>query len=298
MQSPASPPDPQWTILKILQWTTIFFTSHHIDSPRLTAEILLAHVLKIQRIDLYLRFDQPLTPVELGAFKILIKRRIGREPVAYITGLREFWGLDFAVTKDVLIPRPETEFLVEEALKWLPVEASPGGMRVLDVGTGSGAVIVALAVHRPAHAYFASDISQKAIRVALKNAGRQHAADRIRFFVSDLLEALNPNETGFDLMVSNPPYVAAGAIAGLAPEVARFEPRAALDGGPAGLDIIRKIIVQAPVYLKKRGTLMLEIGFDQKSDVEQIVAETALYRDLIFVQDYGGHHRVAVLHCR
>jgi len=297
MQSPASPPDPQWTILKTLQWTTSFFTSHHIDSPRLTAEILLAHVLKIQRIDLYLRFDQPLTFEELGAFKALIKRRVGREPVAYITGSREFWGLDFAVTRDVLIPRPETEFLVEESLKWLPVDSSAGRFQVLDVGTGSGAVIIALAVHRPGHGYFASDISKNAIGVAVRNAVRHHVGDRVHFFVGNLLDAVNPHGPGFDLIVSNPPYVAADVIAGLAPEVSRFEPMAALDGGVAGLDIIRAIICQAPRYLKKQGTLMLEIGFDQKEGVEQIVAETGVYADLRFVRDYGGHHRVAVVRC-
>lgn len=298
MQSPASPPDPQWTILKTLQWTTSFFKSHHIDSPRLTAEILLAHVLEIRRIDLYLRFDQPLTPAELGGYKTLIKRRASREPVAYITGYREFWGLDFAVTGDVLIPRPETEFLVEEAMKQLPEESSSGGLRVLDIGTGSGAVVVALAYHRPAHRYFASDISQKAMAVAVKNALRHKASDRIGFFVGDLMDALNFRGPGFDLIVSNPPYVAADAIKGLAPEVARFEPLAALDGGPGGLEIVRTIILQAPAVLKKNGTLMLEIGFDQKEGVDKIVSDAGEYEDLRFVQDYGGHHRVAVLRRR
>jgi len=295
MQSPASPPDPQWTILKTLQWTTSFFKSHHIDTPRLTAEILLAHVLDIRRIDLYLRFDQPLTSDELGAYKILIKRRARREPVAYITGVREFWGMDFLVTADVLIPRPETEFLVEEALKCLPADSAAGGLRVLDVGTGSGTVIVALAFHRPRHRYFASDISPKAIGVAVKNAARHQTGDRIRFFVGNLLEAFSSHESGFDLMVSNPPYVAADAIEGLAPEVSRFEPLAALDGGVAGLDIVRTLICQAPAYLKKGGALMLEIGYDQKDGVEQIVADSDDYVDLRFVRDYGGHYRVAVL---
>lgn len=288
-----NPIDPQWTILKILQWTTAYFKSHSVDSPRLTAEILLAHVLEIARIDLYLRFDQPLTRTELAAFKAFIQRRRNREPVAYITGTREFWGIDFTVTPDVLIPRPETEFMVEESLKLIPPDISSGRFRLIDVGTGSGAVAVALAVNRPGHTYFASDISQKAITIASQNATQNSVSKDIFFFVGELFDALSPDELKFDLIVSNPPYIPTYQIAGLAPEVGTYEPLSALDGGTEGVDVIGKIVKDAPLYLKKNGMLMMEIGFDQKARMEQIVADDGRYSDLKFIRDYSGHDRVA-----
>jgi release factor glutamine methyltransferase len=291
--TPATPMDPQWTILKILQWTTAYFKTHLVDSPRLTSEILLAHVLEINRIDLYLRFDQPLTRHELAVFKGLIKRRLNREPVAYITGTREFWGIDFTVTPDVLIPRPETEFLVEEALKLIPLDTSSGRYRLIDVGTGSGAVAVALASNRPGHFYIASDISKKAIIVASQNANQNNVSKDIIFLVGELFEALNPDVIKFDLIVSNPPYIPTPQIAGLAPEVGKHEPQSALDGGSEGIDVISKIVEDAPLYLKKNGILMLEIGYDQKERMEQIVADDGRYTELNFIRDYSGHNRVA-----
>lgn len=295
---PANPINPQWTILKILQWTTSYFKTHLVDSPRLTSEILLAHVLEINRIDLYLRFDQPLTRNELAIFKGLIKRRLNREPVAYITSTREFWGIDFTVTPDVLIPRPETEFLVEEALKLIPLDTSSGRYRLIDVGTGSGAVAVALAANRPGHFYIASDISKKAIIVASQNANQNSVSKDIVFLVGELFEALNPDALKFDLIVSNPPYIPTPQIAGLAPEVWKHEPRSALDGGTEGIDVIAKIVEDAPLYLEKNGMLMLEIGYDQKERMEQLVADDGRYTDLNFICDYSGHYRVAQMHLK
>ena len=299
MQSPSSPPDlsqpaPQWTILKILKWTTSYFKSHHIDSPRLTGEILLAHVLGINRIDLYLRFDQPLSPLELGEFKTLIRRRVNREPVAYIIGSREFWGINFDVTPDVLIPRPETEFLVEEALKKIPTNPSSLN-HIFDIGTGSGAIIVSLAVNRPGHYFFASDISEKAVTIAVENARKNGLNDKIDFFVGELFSALHENSEKFDMILSNPPYIAGSQIAGLDPEVSKFEPLPALDGGADGLDIIRKIIQSAPGFLKQNGILMLEIGYDQQKRVDQIIKECGDYSGIEFIQDYAGHDRVVVM---
>lgn len=310
MQSPPNPSDnpsknhpensmdPQWTILKILQWTTSYFKSHPVDSPRLTAEILLAHALGIHRIDLYLKFDQPLNRQELAVFKGFIKRRVSREPVAYITGSREFWGINFNVGPEVLIPRPETEFLVEESLKLIPGDTFSGRFKVIDVGTGSGAVIVSLAANRPGHSYFASDISKKALTVASQNASLNGVNEEIGFFVGELFSAVNPDSQKFDLIVSNPPYIPLYQIAGLAPEVGKFEPMLALDGGAEGLDVIAKIVEDAPLYLEKNGILMLEIGFDQKKRVEQIVTDDGRYAELIFIRDYSGHDRVARLHLK
>ena len=294
---PKGPIDPQWTILKILQWTTSFFKSHAIDSPRLTAEILLAHVLGIARIDLYLRFDQPLTRLELSGFREVVKRRVRREPVAYITGNREFWGIDFNVSRDVLIPRPETEFLVEESLKLIPAHVSSEHFKIIDVGTGSGAVVVALAVNRPGHLYFASDISPASISIASINACRNHVEKDIRFLVAELFSPLDPGDRKFDIVVSNPPYIPSDQIAGLAPEVCQYEPLRALDGGRDGLDIIKRIVKDAPAYLKKNGFLMIEIGFDQKNQMKQIVLADGRYADLRFVRDYAGHDRIAVMRC-
>lgn len=297
-KTPKDTPHPQWTILKILRWTTSFFNSHAIDSPRLTAEVLLAHILKIRRLDLYLRFDQPLNGQELSLFREVVKRRAAREPVAYITGNREFWGIDFTVTPDVLIPRPETEFLVEESLKLIPVDVALRQFRVLDVGTGSGAVIIALAVNRPGHLYFASDISQKSISIASANASQNRVKADIRFLVGELFSPVNangerPDNQKFDLIISNPPYIPSADIAGLAPEVGRYEPLRALDGGAGGLDIMEKIIHDAPNVLKKHGFLMIEIGYDQKEQMTQLVSDDGRFTAPVFIRDYGGHDRVA-----
>ena len=299
MQSPPSPPDssppnPQWTILKILKWTTSYFKSHHIDSPRLTAEIFLAHVLDVKRIDLYLRFDQPLSVHELGEFKKLIRRRVGREPVAYITGHREFFGINFDVTPEVLIPRPETEFLVEEALKKIP-DNSISLKQIFDIGTGSGAIIVSLAANRPGHYYFASDKSETAVTIASKNATKNGLKDKISFFAGDLFSSLHENSGQFDMILSNPPYIEQAQIAALEPEVSQFEPVSALDGGVDGLAIIRLIIQSASGFLKQNGVLMLEIGYDQRENVERIVRESGNYFGIEFIKDYAGYDRVVVM---
>lgn len=295
MQSPSNPIDPQWTILKILQWTTDYFKSRHIDSPRLTAEILLAHALGLNRIDLYTRFDQPLNHEERSVFKGFIKRRTAREPVAYITGCREFFAVDFEVSPDVLIPRPDTEFLVEAALTRIPCQCSTP-LRILEIGVGSGAVIVSLAKNRPGHEYLASDISFKALARAACNARKNGVLENIRFFAGDLFGPLNPEAASLDLIASNPPYIASNQLPGLEPEVRQFEPVLALDGGPDGLVIIRRLIDWAPLCLKSGGALMLEIGFDQKERVARMVLDDRRYDGPEFVKDYGGHDRVAIMY--
>jgi len=288
--------NPEWTIIKLLKWTTSYFKSHDIDSPRADAEILLAHTLNLRRIDLYLRYDQPLGSNELIQFKVLIKRRVKREPVAYIVGVKEFWSLGFAVTPDVLIPRPETECLVEAALSLL----SEGGKhdpefepkRILELGTGSGAIVLALAAQRWKHLFFASDRSLSALSLAMENSGR-HGLDRdIRFFCGDWLVPLNNNKSRFDLIISNPPYIQTQAVRQLQPEIYEYEPLAALDGGRDGLDCLRRIIKDAHLFLNVRGSLLLEIGHDQKAEVNKIIDRSGHYENAVFKKDYSGYDRV------
>ncbi len=292
MQNQPTSQDPEWTIIKLIGWTTSYFKSHDIESPRITAEILLAHVLNFDRIDLYLRYDQPLNDKELGLFKMLIKRRINREPVAYIVGTKEFWSMDLAVTPEVLIPRPETECLVEAALDFLPDNSVMKPKRVLELGTGSGAVILALASTRPNHLFFASDRSLNAVKLARKNA-RHHGLDtRVNFFCADWFSPLHASTLPFDVIISNPPYIPTKVIAQLQPEISRYEPTAAIDGQEDGLDCLRLIISNAHRYLKKKGRLLLEMGHDQRTPIQKIIESCAVYEDIIFTKDYGGYDRI------
>ncbi|MCF8035366.1 MAG: peptide chain release factor N(5)-glutamine methyltransferase [Desulfobacteraceae bacterium] len=283
-----------WTVLDALQWTAGYFDTHHIDSPRLTAEILLAAVLGLQRIDLYIRHDQPLSGPELAGYREMIRRRVRREPVAYILREKEFWGREFLVTPDVLIPRPETEHLVEAALARLPDETDPA-RRVIDLGTGSGAVAVSLAADRPGHIYFAVDRSHAALRVARKNAWQNGVSGRIHFFAGSWMEAIRQDGPGFDLIVSNPPYVPSGQIGELQPEIHDHEPRMALDGQGRGMAAIETIIRGAPQHLAPGGVLLLEIGYDQKAAILEFSDQVGVYGDPGFIRDYAGHDRVAIL---
>lgn len=284
--------DVNWTIIKLIRWAASYLRSHGIDSPRATGEILLAHALKLNRIDLYLNYDQPLTDDELQKFKALIKRRTCREPVAYILGAKEFWSLDLKVDRNVLIPRPETECLVEKALALLSESTVPPPQRILDLGTGSGAIVMALASQQPQHVYFASDRSWPAVVVARDNARRYEYAARIHFFVGDWLSSLNQARTGFDMIVSNPPYIPSNVIDGLQPEIWRFEPRIALDGAGDGLACFRTIIGAAHNHLKIRGALIMEIGCDQREDVSRIAADGDRFEAIDCAKDYSGHDRV------
>ena len=282
----------EWTIIKLVQWATAYFDTREIDSPRATAEILLSHVLNIRRIDLYLRYDQPLIPDELQRFKTLIKRRLNREPVAYILGRKEFWSLNLHVTRDVLIPRPETECLVEKSLEMLAVDANLKSKLILELGTGCGAVIIALASENPRHAYRATDISINAIRVARQNALQNDLNRKIQFFTADWFAPLGSKTGVFDLIVSNPPYIKSGDLAQLQPEIYTYEPLRALDGGADGLHCLRHIIESAYLFLKPGGALLLEFGHDQKASLKQILDECAEYERVRFFQDYSGYDRI------
>jgi release factor glutamine methyltransferase len=292
MQNHLQPNKSSWTILELIQWTTSYFKTHDIDSPRTTAELFLADVLNMKRIDLYLKYDRPLNLSELEAFKALIKRRVSREPVAYIRGYKEFWSMDLKVTPDVLIPRPETECLVEAALPRLLDTDGGKAKKVLDLGTGSGAIVLALASQCPDHIFFATDLSSKALKVASENALRHGLKKRIHFFSGDWFFPFRKNSALFDVIVSNPPYIRSEDMKELQPEVCEYEPRMALESEKDGLGAIRRIVQHAHVHLKPEGYLLMEIDHDQKNDVQHIIDQTDQYQDVYFSKDYGGYYRV------
>jgi release factor glutamine methyltransferase len=293
MTQTADHPSGPWDVLSIVNWTAGHFHSVGIDSPRTTAELLVADALGMQRIELYLYHDKPLQSRERDRIRSRIRRRLTREPTAYIIGSRGFWTLDITVSPDVLIPRPETELLVEAALERLPPHF--GRRRILELGTGSGAIVASLAAERPEHRYLATDLSLPALRVARLNVINAGAGRRVSFLCGDWFAPLSPVGGGFDLVVSNPPYVVSEVLKGLQPEVSRFEPRLALDGGADGLACLRPILLHAHRYLAMGGWLLLEIGFDQRVAVEQIADRVGAYDAAHVTQDYGGLDRVVCL---
>ena len=296
MQNQPTSTDPEWTIIKLLKWTTSYFESRDIDSPRIEAEILLAHVLKLKRIDLYLQYDRPLSSNELSRFKDIIKRRINREPVAYIVGSKEFWSMDFLVTKDVLIPRPETEFLVGTAANLLSQGSASSSIltpkRILELGTGSGAVILALASTRPGHFFFASDRKTSALKLAKQNAKHHDLNGKISFICASWFGPFKDKRPLFDMIVSNPPYIPSRVIGRLQPEIVKYEPISAIDGGEDGLSSLRHIINNAHFYLQQKGYLLLELGHDQRNDVQKIVDQCAKYENVLYTKDYSEYDRV------
>jgi release factor glutamine methyltransferase len=240
-----------WTTLKLLEWTQGYFAQKGVDAPRLTAELLLAHALGCDRVRLYLDFDKPLGDPELATYRELVRRRAEREPTAYLLGAREFYGRRFAVDPHVLVPRPETELVLEAALAALPAAG-----RALDLCTGSGVLGITLALERPGAQVMATDLSAEALEVARRNAAAL-GAPGVTFVTGDLYQPVAPEER-FDLIVSNPPYVPRGELDTLSPEVQR-EPRLALDGGADGLAISRRIVAGAPARLRPGGVLVLEM---------------------------------------
>jgi release factor glutamine methyltransferase len=280
-----------WTVQRVLQWAGGYLKDRGIDSPRSAAEMMLAHALGTDRLHLYLYPDKPLEKTELAVFKDCVRRRIRREPVAYIVGRKGFWSLDLGVTPAVLIPRPETECLVEAALAVLNARTAPAEARILDLGTGSGAIVLALASEAGHHRFFASDISPQAVAVARRNAAAAGISERVHFFVGDWLLAVRPDPV-FDLIVANPPYVTRSVLAGLQPEIVDYEPRLALDGDEDGLRSYRTILGSAHFHLRPGGILMLEIGHDQREAVQRLAEQAGTYDGCGCRRDYGGHDRV------
>jgi len=286
----APPPEKIWTVLDILKETQGYFAKCGVSSPRLDAELLLAHCLNRDRVRLYLDFECVLTADELARFRELVRRRGKREPVAYITGFKEFWSLKIAVSSGVLIPRPETEVLVEVAVQ-LMQSTREHASRILDIGTGSGAIALALAKELPEAAIYACDISAEALETARLNALSCGLADRINYISGDSLHCL-PAATVFDAIVSNPPYIPTADIDALEPEIKNFEPRLALDGGADGLDFYRALIPQLHAYLQPQGFVALEIGDTQGEVVSGLFQSAGMFTDVVIRNDYARKPRL------
>lgn len=280
-----------WTIGSIIKWTEQYFQDKGVDSPRLDAEVLLSHVLQKERIYLYIHFDEPLEAAELAAFREMVKKRVQRIPVAYIVGAREFMGLRFAVSPAVLIPRPDTEILVEAVIERLKDKSQ---IKFVDIGTGSGAIVLSLLHYLPLACAVAVDISQDALAVATENAETLLVKDRVDFYQGDIYEPLAAEE--FDAIVSNPPYIPNADIAELEPEVKEFEPYGALAGGLDGLDFYRRLIADGSDRLKDGGFMAFEVGINQAQAVAALAESMPIFEKTEILKDYAGIERVVILH--
>lgn len=279
-----------WTIGSILKWTEQYFSSKGVESPRLDAEVLLSHILQKERIYLYVHFDEPLEAPELGRFREMIKQRIQRIPVAYIIGEREFMGLPFRVSPAVLIPRPDTEILVEAAIERLK---KTGGRCFTDIGTGSGAIALSVLHYLPESSACAVDLSAEALAVASENAQQLGLSERLEFFCGDLYQPVKTR--CFDAILSNPPYIPKADIAGLEPEVREFEPFSALDGGTDGLDFYRRLVKDGESLLQPGGFMAFEVGIYQAQAVVDLAKTSLSLGNAEILKDYGGIDRVVIL---
>jgi len=287
--------DTNFTIANVLLNITQQFAEVGCDTPRLDAEVLLAHVLGKERTWLYQHPDQPLTTEQQNAFFNMTARRKKREPVAYIVGHKEFFGLDFLLNRHVLVPRPETELLVETAIQIARNNRAQSKIIIADVGTGSGCIAISLAKHLPQVNIFALDISEQALEVARQNADRHHVSHQITFLLGNLLE---PLPEPVDIIVSNPPYVNSPVLTApfTTPEVHQFEPQLALNGGQDGLEVIRELLTKTKELLKSKGSLLVEIGSDQGQKVKMLAKAQFAKADIQIIKDLAGLDRLLVIH--
>jgi release factor glutamine methyltransferase len=286
--SETAEPTEVWTVRKVLDWTIGHLKQHGCESARLDAEILLAHSRNCQRIQLYTEFDAPMTPEERATMRDLVRRRATLEPVAYLVGFREFFGLDFEVEPGVLIPRPDTESLVMTALEIANKLPSP---RILDVCTGTACVPVAIAANCAAAALTAIELDSQVHGIAQRNIEKHELTDRITLLQGDLFSPL-AGDASFDVITANPPYVTDEEMNTLQPDVRLHEPELALRGGTDGLDIVRRLIPEAAGHLTDDGALLLEIGEQQGNAVVQLFAASNQYEPAQIVKDLGGRSRV------
>ena len=280
-----------WTIGRILKWTEQYFGQKGVESPRLDAEVLLSHVLGKQRIYLYVHFDEPLQAEELACYRAMIKQRIDRVPVAYILGEKEFMGLTFKVTPDTLVPRPDTEILVQAAVDRLK-QWTDGTVRLADIGTGSGAICLSVLSMLDGVTADTVDISPAARAVAEENAATLGLSERVTFHTGDLLTPIR--EQQFTAILSNPPYIPEADIQELAPEVRCKEPMTALSGGRDGLDFYRRLCDEAPAMLSDDGFMAFEVGIHQAEDVARLAEASPLIVRTEILKDYAGIDRVVV----
>ena len=279
------------TVLEAIQKSAEFLAKKNVESPRLNAEQLLAHLLKMPRLKLYLNFDRALTTAETDALRELIKRRGLREPLQHITGSTSFCGFEITVSRHALVPRPETEMLAELGWQFLSTLNSQPST-ALDFGTGTGCIAIALAAKNPHAKITALDISPEALALAKENAAQNKVAERIEFLQGDGFVALK-TDAQFDLIVSNPPYIASAEIATLDPEVRDFDPRSALDGGADGLDFSRRLAAEAKSFLKPAGKIMLEFG-DGQADAIKSIFENEKWIVEAVRDDYSQRARILV----
>ena len=280
--------DDTWTVGRLLNWTTEWLGTRGSDSPRLDAEVLLAHVRGCPRIALYTTFDTPVADADRARFRELVKRRGAGEPVAYLVGSREFFSLPFTVTKDTLVPRPETEGLVVRAIDLGKPLAAP---RIIDVGTGSGAIAVAIAKQLPKASVVATDLSAAALVVARSNAERHGVAERIECLECDLLS--DPRAAGpWDVIVSNPPYVRDDEFDSLPRDVRLHEPKSALVSGPTGVEIVARLAAEAATRLAPGGWLLIEIGPAVAAAAEAVIAAQSSLVPEPTLKDLAGLPRI------
>lgn len=277
----------RWTVKRVLDWTLSHLKQHGSDTPRLDAEVLLAHARGCKRVQLYTQYDFEMTPAHRAVMRDLVKRRANHEPVAYLVGYREFFSLKFHVTPDVLIPRPETESLVVELIE---AAREMPEVRILDIGTGSGCIAVAAAVNLPNASLTAVDLSEPALAVALENATSHNVADRITLLHGDLFSPVDV-ESRFDFIISNPPYVTESEYDTLAPDIREHEPRTALVSGADGLDTIRRIVVEAPDHLLPGGRLLIELDPQQAETVCGLTRSDDRYADVAIIKDMNREAR-------
>lgn len=282
-----------WTIKKLLEWVTGYFEQKGVDSPRLSAELLLCHVLKLERIQLYTLYDRAVEKPQLDALRGLVKRAGEHEPIAYLVGRCEFYSLTFKITPACLIPRPETEQLAEKAILFL--RSRPAPRRALDLCTGSGCIAAALARSVKELETVATDISDAALNVAAENIETLKLTDKVQLLCGDLFDPIleGLDDTRFDVIVSNPPYVSDAEFEKLDRNVKDYEPVGALRAGVDGLDVYRRIVAQAPEHLRPEGMLMMEIGYAQGPAVRELLETTGAFTDIKIEKDFANNDRIA-----
>ncbi len=285
-----------WTVGRLLDKSRGYLEDKGIEAARLSVELLLSHALGCERIQLYTTFDQPMPELVLARFRELVKLRAQQVPVGYLTGKAYFYSLEFSVNPDVLIPRPETELLVEQVINICRAShfANPG---ILEIGTGSGCVAIALAKNLPHAELVATDISAAALAVAKDNAQRHELGERIRFAQGDLFEALSEEDErpgGFDFIVSNPPYISSEEMPDLPRDVRQYEPRVALLAGDEALAVHRRIVDAAGGYLAKQGKLLMELSHQQAQAARELLEQSGYLSEVRTVRDLQGHERVVI----